>query len=43
MLDANDLAYERLMGGRQDIWIEWIRWGVGDPCLLEQVVVVAAY
>jgi hypothetical protein len=29
-LDANDLAYERLMGGQQETWMEWIGLGVGD-------------
>jgi hypothetical protein len=29
-LDANDLAYERLMGGQQETWMEWIGMGIGD-------------
>jgi hypothetical protein len=29
-LEANDLAYERLMGGQQETWMEWIGLGVGD-------------
>jgi hypothetical protein len=29
-VDANDMAYQRLMGGQQETWIRWVNLGVAD-------------